>query len=154
MPCQIYIAPCPNYFKNFFFFLQNVIVVFVFSDSRCKNACRFVPMFSSIAHRIVPRPCFTHRREDVRCPSDEVHIVRPRTARRVTRGQASHPATPRLASRQRMLQHTRMPRHARMLHRTCMHINVAHAATRMHAEIPIIKALISEMASKPSSVLQ
>ena len=36
---------------NFFFpHLQNVIAV-VFSDSRCKNACacRFVPMFSSIA---------------------------------------------------------------------------------------------------------
>ena len=48
-----YPAPCPNYlykkklfkfiFQNFilfiYFYLQNVIAVFVFSDSRCKNAC-------------------------------------------------------------------------------------------------------------------
>ena len=26
----------------------------------CKNACRFVPMFSSIAHKIVSRPRFVH----------------------------------------------------------------------------------------------
>ena len=45
---------------NFFVFhLQNVIAA-VFSDSRCRNACacRFVPMFSSIAYKIVPRPRF------------------------------------------------------------------------------------------------
>ena len=41
----------------FFFHLQNVIAV-VFSDSRCKNACRVLPMFSSIAHKIVLRPRF------------------------------------------------------------------------------------------------
>ena len=53
--CPIYTAPCPN--------LQNVNhAVFVFSDSRCKNACKMLadlcPMLSSIAHQIVPRPRF------------------------------------------------------------------------------------------------
>ena len=48
-------ARCPFWPpEQFFFFyhLQNVIAV-VFSDIRCKNACacRFVPMFSSIAHK-------------------------------------------------------------------------------------------------------
>ena len=39
-PCQIIQRPFPNYLLIFFFFfLQNVIAVFVFSDSRCKNAC-------------------------------------------------------------------------------------------------------------------
>ena len=51
-------APCPNFFffffKLFFIFTIYVIAVFVFSDSRCKNACkmsRFVLMFSSITHK-------------------------------------------------------------------------------------------------------
>ena len=53
-PCPYCLAPCPiiqrparirkkkkiiNCFFNFFIFLQNVIAVFVFSNSRCKNAC-------------------------------------------------------------------------------------------------------------------
>ena len=67
-PCPIYPALCPNYLLKFFiyffvqhfyfFYLQNVIAVFVFSDKMLVNACRFVPMFSSIAHKIVPRPRF------------------------------------------------------------------------------------------------
>ena len=72
-PCPYWLAPCSIYKRpdriiylllkkknfNFCFHLQNVIAV-VFSDSRCKNACvcRFVPMFSSIGHKIVPRPRF------------------------------------------------------------------------------------------------
>ena len=44
--------------KENIFFLQNVIAILVFSDNRCENAYRFVLMFSSIAHKIVPRPRF------------------------------------------------------------------------------------------------
>ena len=40
--------------KKIVLFLQNVIAFFVFSDSRCKNACRFVPMF----HQSPTRPNF------------------------------------------------------------------------------------------------
>ena len=70
-PCLYCLAPCPiiqrparikkkelfiDLFKNFIY-LQNVIAVFVFSDVGVKmlvKSCRFVPMFSSIAHKIVP----------------------------------------------------------------------------------------------------
>ena len=49
--CSIYMRPArikrKNYLKKqkqkmYFLFLQNVIAVFVFSDSRCKNACKML----------------------------------------------------------------------------------------------------------------
>ena len=45
--------------KKYFYFciLQNVIAVFVLSDSRCKNACKMFAdlcLFSSIVYKIVP----------------------------------------------------------------------------------------------------
>ena len=58
-PCPIYTAPCPNKIKIKFFiififlFLQNVIAVFVFSDSRCKNACKCLQI---CAHVFLNRP--------------------------------------------------------------------------------------------------
>ena len=63
-------APCPiqrpariieKIIINYLFLYLQTNCYFVFSDSRCKNivtACRFVPMFSSIALKIVPRPRF------------------------------------------------------------------------------------------------
>ena len=72
-PCPYWLAPCPiykrpariiylkkqkiSYWKKKISFTKCCCV----SDSRCKNACiicRFVPVFSSIAHKIVPRPRF------------------------------------------------------------------------------------------------
>ena len=47
--CSIYTRPARIKTKKFnyklfiyFLFLQNVIAVFVFSDSRCKNACKMI----------------------------------------------------------------------------------------------------------------
>ena len=57
--------------KNYFLFLQNVIV---FSDSRCKNACRFVPMFSSIAHK-TKFWSFTRKRFCVVCAQKSARIL-------------------------------------------------------------------------------
>ena len=59
-PCPIYIAPCSNRRKK----LIHILFFFVFSLFRqlmnciLYNACGFVPMFSSSAHKIVPRSCF------------------------------------------------------------------------------------------------
>ena len=57
-PCLYWLAPCTIYKHSAR--IKKKKNVIVFSDSRCKNACacRFVPMFSSIAHKIVPRPRF------------------------------------------------------------------------------------------------
>ena len=55
-------------------FLQNVIAVFVFSDSRCKNACRFVPMFSSIGHK-TKFWSFTHTKFCVVCALNCAQIL-------------------------------------------------------------------------------
>ena len=70
-PCPYCLAPCPiiqrpariiylkkkfNKNSNFFlvfFNLQNVIAVFVFSDSRCKNACNCLQI---CAHVFINRP--------------------------------------------------------------------------------------------------
>ena len=55
-----YPAPCPNYLKTkinfsifYFFYLQNVIAVFVFLDSQCKNACNCLQI---CAHDFINRP--------------------------------------------------------------------------------------------------
>ena len=60
-PCPIYPAPCTNKNKQkllqtkfflFFFILQNVIAVFVFSDSRCKNACKMLADLCACFHQL------------------------------------------------------------------------------------------------------
>ena len=57
--------PCPNSPENlcpariefFFFFFIFLFLCFQTADE-LYNACRFVPMFSSIDYKIVPRSCF------------------------------------------------------------------------------------------------
>ena len=44
--------------KKYFLFLQNVIAVFVFSDSRCKNACKMLADFCPCFHQSPTRPNF------------------------------------------------------------------------------------------------
>ena len=61
-PCPIYTAPCPNKNKNnntniYFLFLQNVIAVFVFSDSRCKNACKMLADLCPYFHQSPTKFC-------------------------------------------------------------------------------------------------
>ena len=56
-PCPIYTAPCPNLKKIKIFFLQNVIAVFVFSDSRCKNACKMLADLCPCFHQSPTKLC-------------------------------------------------------------------------------------------------
>ena len=62
-PCPIYTAPCPNLLlkkkkkKKLFSFLQNEIVVFVFSDSRCKNACKMLADSCPCFHQSPTKLC-------------------------------------------------------------------------------------------------
>ena len=42
----------------YFLFLQNVIAVFVFSDSRCKNACKMLADLCPCFHQSPTRPNF------------------------------------------------------------------------------------------------
>ena len=63
-PARLY-SVLPEFKKkkinNFFLFCNtNCNCCFCVFRQGCKNACRFVPMFSSIAHKIVPRPRFVH----------------------------------------------------------------------------------------------
>ena len=54
--------------KNYFvLFLQNVIAVFVFSDSRCKNACKMLADLCPYFHQSPTRPNFGRSRVKV-CP--------------------------------------------------------------------------------------
>ena len=48
-------------------FLQNVIAVFVFSDSRCKNACKMLADLCPCFHQSPTRPNFGRSRVKV-CP--------------------------------------------------------------------------------------
>ena len=65
-PCQYWLAPCPIYthpariYKKtkHFFLIQNVIAVFVFSDSRCKNACKMLADLCPCFHQSPKRPNF------------------------------------------------------------------------------------------------
>ena len=43
--------------KNYIFFLQNVIAVFVFSDSRCKNACKMLADLCPCFHQSPTKLC-------------------------------------------------------------------------------------------------
>ena len=52
---------------NFVLFLQNVIAVFVFSDSRCKNACKMHADLCPCFHQSPTRPNFCRSRIKV-CP--------------------------------------------------------------------------------------
>ena len=52
---------------NFVLFLQNVIAVFVFSDSRCKNACKMLADLCPCFHQSPTRPNFGRSRVKV-CP--------------------------------------------------------------------------------------
>ena len=52
--CLIYITPCPMQ-KNF---LTYNLCFCVFRQLMYNACCIFVPMFSSIGHKIVPRSCF------------------------------------------------------------------------------------------------
>ena len=60
-PCPICTVPCPNLKKkkilNYFFILQNVIAVFVFSDSRCKNACKMLADLCPCFHQSLTKLC-------------------------------------------------------------------------------------------------
>ena len=51
-----------NYLKKkkiiYFLFLQNVIAVFVFSDTRCKNACKVLADLCPCFHQLPTRPNF------------------------------------------------------------------------------------------------
>ena len=74
MPCPYWLAPCPIYtrparikkikikFKTkqliYFLFIQNVIAVFVFLDSRCKMLADLCPCF----HQSPTRPNFGRSR--------------------------------------------------------------------------------------------
>ena len=61
-------APCPNLKKKIFFiFLQNVIPFFVFSDSRCKNACKMLADLCPYFHQSPTRPNIGRPRVKV-CP--------------------------------------------------------------------------------------
>ena len=54
-------APSPNYYLNkinFVLLLQNVIAVFLFSDSRCKNACKMLADLCPRFHQSPTRPNF------------------------------------------------------------------------------------------------
>ena len=44
-------------FLNYFFFLLNVIAVFVFSDSRCKNACKMLADLCPRFHQSLTKLC-------------------------------------------------------------------------------------------------
>ena len=44
-------------FLNYFLFLQNVIAVFVFSDSRCKNACKMLADLCPCFHQSLTKLC-------------------------------------------------------------------------------------------------
>ena len=44
--------------KNYFLFLQNVIAVFVFSDNRCKNACKMLADLCPCFHQSPTIPNF------------------------------------------------------------------------------------------------
>ena len=70
-PCSYWLAPCPIYTrparikkiknekqKNYFLFLQNVIAVFVFSDSRCKNAGKMLADLCPCFHQSPTRSNF------------------------------------------------------------------------------------------------
>ena len=46
----------------YFLFLQNVIAVFVFSDSRCKNACKMLADLCPCFHQSPTRPNFGRSR--------------------------------------------------------------------------------------------
>ena len=52
---------------NFVLFLQNVIAVFVFSDSQCKNACKMLADLCPCFHQSPTRPNFGRSRVKV-CP--------------------------------------------------------------------------------------
>ena len=69
LPCALsdYPAPCPNSIKKkiliifSIFYLFTILLFLCFQTADVKmlvTACRCVPMFSSIAHKMVPRPCF------------------------------------------------------------------------------------------------
>ena len=73
-PCPYWFAPCPICTRparikkiNFVLFLQNVIAVFVFSDSRCKNACKLLADLCPCFHQSPTRPNFGRSRVKV-CP--------------------------------------------------------------------------------------
>ena len=67
-------APCPNWKKKkklkkkkkktiiYFLFLQNVIAVFVFLDSRCKNYCKMLADLCPCFHQLPTRPNFGRSR--------------------------------------------------------------------------------------------
>ena len=75
-PCPHWLAPCPIYTRHaqiqkikinlkklilkkkliYFLFLQNVLAVFVFSDSRRKNACKMLADLCPCFHQSPTRP--------------------------------------------------------------------------------------------------
>ena len=57
---RFYIAPCQN--KNIIIIqkIKNVIAVFVFSDSRCKNACKMLADLCPCFHRSPTKLCPDH----------------------------------------------------------------------------------------------
>ena len=70
-PCPIYTRPARIYTKKkkklqkkliYFLFLQNVIPVFVFSDSRCKDACKMLADLCPCFHQSPTRPNFGRSR--------------------------------------------------------------------------------------------
>ena len=74
-PCPYWLAPCPIYTrparmkkkkinkkKKKNLFLQNVIAVFVFSDSRCKNACKMLADLCPCFHQSPTKPNFGRSR--------------------------------------------------------------------------------------------
>ena len=75
-PCPYWLAPCPIIQRHarmkkkliktkkifFFFFLQNAIAVFVFSDNRCKNACKMLADLCPCFHQSPARPNFVRSR--------------------------------------------------------------------------------------------
>ena len=60
-PCPYCLAPCPIIQRParivYFYFFQNVIAVFVFSDIRCKNACKMLADLCPCFHESPTKLC-------------------------------------------------------------------------------------------------